>query len=142
MKESIITKYKYVFIYIFITSFVSYFAVYKVVFIPNGYEIALKQENYIINKNFNLAVRMEDDNSTISFCKSDEWKGDELVFEANRQKFYMCSLFIAGITSIFLLFLQLKKGEKFWLAILKSNILFSILVFLGPFIRSLKRIFF
>lgn len=118
---------------------VSYLIVYKVSFIPNGYDIVTVQEDSVSLKSFNF-LGIEKDIKTVSFSGNETWKIDEIGYEVNRLKEFLWLLYFAVGVSVFLLLYKVRNGIKLWKAIFESNIIFSILIPLFLIINSLNRI--
>ena len=118
---------------------VTYLLVYKVSFLPNGYELVSDQKDSISIKSFNV-LGIEEGRSTISFSEKDVWKINDIAYEVNRQKEFLWLLFSAVSISTYLLVSKLRKGMKFWKAILESNIVIAVLLPLYIIINSLNRI--
>ena len=141
MNNNIMTKVKKFLAFLFIASIlvgVSYLIVYKVSFLPNGYEIEAKQKDSVSLKSFNL-LGNEKEIITQSFSGDDTWYIDEIDFEVKRQKIFLWLLFSSITISTFLLIYKLRNGLKLWKAIFESNF-FAALIPLTTVIFSLHRI--
>ncbi|MBO0600147.1 hypothetical protein I2483_00595 [Sporosarcina sp. E16_3] len=126
-------------LFIIIVGSLSYLAVYKLSFLPNGYDIILQQKDSITVKSFNI-IAGEKDTVTLSFSENTLWKIEEINYEVKRQKDFLWFLFTASSFSIFMLVLKLRKGEKFWSAAWGSRIVFATLFPLFILMNSLIRI--
>ena len=126
-------------LFIIIVGCLSYLAVYKVSFLPNGYDIVSQQKDSVTVKSFNI-IGGEKDFVTLSFSENDLWKIEEINYEVKRQKDFFWFLFTASSFSILLLVLKLRKGEKFWRAVWGSRVVFAILFPLFIIVNSLNRI--
>ncbi|WML44595.1 hypothetical protein [Neobacillus sp. PS3-40] len=113
--------------------------VYKVSFFPSGYDLISHQKNSISIKSFNV-LGFEKGISTVSFSEKDIWKINDIAYEINRQKEFLWFFFSVVSISIYLLVTKLRKGMKFWKAILESNIVIAVLFPLYIIISSLNRI--
>lgn len=118
---------------------VSYLIVYKLSFLPNGYDIETVQKDNVSLKSFDL-LGNEKDIITRSFSGDDTWKIDEIDYEVNRQKEFLWMLFSFVTISIFLLVYKVRNGLKLWKAVLESNIIFVVLLPLLQVINSLNSI--
>jgi hypothetical protein len=130
MKSSIKNKLKKIaafMLFIVIVGSLSYFAVYKASFLPNGYDIVSQQKDRVTLKSFNL-VGMEKDTTTVVFSNDDIWKIHYMSDEIKRQKDLLWFLFTASTVSILLLIIKLRRGKKWWRAAWESNMIFSILL--------------
>lgn len=117
---------------------VSYFIVYKISFLPNGYDIDSLEKDSLSLKSFNV-LGIEKDIITVSFSEIDSWKLDALEYEVNRQKEFLWILFFTLTLSITLFVYKVRNGLKLWKAIIESNIIFVTLP-LYIVITSLNRI--
>ena len=126
-------------LFIIIVGCLSYLAVYKVSFLPNGYDIVSQQKDSVTVKSFNI-IGGEKDSITLSFSENHLWKIEEINYEVKRQKDFFWFLFTASSFSILMLILKLRKGEKFWSAVWGSRIVFAILFPLFIIMNSLNRI--
>lgn len=117
---------------------VTYLLVYKVSFLPSGYDLVSQQKDSISIKSFNV-LGVEEGISTVLFSETDIWKINDIAYEVNRQKNSLWLLFSAVSISIYLLVSKLRKGMKFWKAILESNIVAGLLP-LYIIINSINRI--
>ena len=126
-------------LFIILVGYLSYLAVYKVSFLPNGYDIVSQQKDSVTVKSFNI-IGGEKDFITLSFSENHLWKIKEINYEVKRQKDFFWFLFTASSFSILLLILKLRKGEKFWHAVWGSRIVFAILFPLFIIVNSLNRI--
>ncbi|WP_458414876.1 hypothetical protein ACNQFZ_08655 [Schinkia sp. CFF1] len=136
------TKVKKFLAFLLIASIVacaSYLIIYKVSFLPNGYDIVAVQKDSISLKSFNL-LGAEKDITAVFFSEKDTWRIDEINYEVNRQKEFLWFLYTAVSVSIFLLFYKLRNGLKPWKAIFESNIILSVIIPLPQIITSLNRI--
>ncbi|MBS4172805.1 hypothetical protein [Bacillus sp. FJAT-49736] len=143
MYNNIMTKVKKLLAFLFIASIlvgVSYLIVFKVSFLPNGYEIEAKQKDSVSLISFNL-LGNEKEIITQSFSENDAWKIDYIEYEVNRQKDSLWMLFSFVTISIVLFVYKVRNGLKLWKAILESHIIFSALLPLPQLINSLNRIF-
>lgn len=118
---------------------VTYLLVYKVSFLPNGYDLVSQQKDSISIKSFNV-LGIEEGRSTISFSEKDVWKINDIAYEVNRQKEFLWLLFSAVSISIYLHISKLRKGMKIPYAILGSNIVIAVLLPLYIIINSINRI--
>lgn len=121
-----------------ILTFGSYLIVYKVSFLPNGYDIEKVQKDNVSLKSFNL-LGIEKNVKTLSFSGDDTWYINEIDFEVKRQKTFLWLLFSSITISTFLLIYKLRNGLKLWKAIFESNF-FAALIPLTTVIFSLHRI--
>lgn len=112
-------------IFIVIAGLVSYIAVYKASFLPNGYDIVSQQKDRVTVKSFNL-IGMEKDTKTVVFSADDVWKIELLGNEIVRQKVFLWLLFTASSISILAFFIKLRGGKKWWRAIWESNLIVAI----------------
>jgi hypothetical protein len=128
---------KFLFFLIIIVG-ISYLLVYKASFLPSGYDLISHQKDSISIKLFDV-LGFEKGNSTVSFSEKDIWKIDDITYEINRQKEFLWLFFSFISISIFLLVTKLRKGMKFWKAILESNIIVALMP-LYTIISSLNRI--
>ncbi|WP_430787252.1 hypothetical protein VBD025_15965 [Virgibacillus flavescens] len=117
----------------------SYYIVYKVSFLPNGYKIVEVQNDTISLKSFNM-LGIEKNITTADFPEKDTWKINVIESEVSSYKEYLWLLFTATALSISLFVYKIRSGMKLWKAILNSNIIFGVLLTLIPVIRSLNRI--
>ncbi len=117
----------------------TYLLVYKASFLPSGFDLVSKQKDSVSIMSYNL-FGVEEGVSTISFSKKEEWKINEIGNEVKRQKEFLWLLFSMFSISIYLIIYKLRKGMKFWRAILESNIVFTVLIPLYIIINSLNRI--
>ncbi|WP_053366252.1 hypothetical protein [Bacillus sp. FJAT-27245] len=122
-----------------ILAYASYFIVYKMSYLPNGFEIETVQKDKVSLKTFNL-LGIEKDIKTKSFSEKDTWKVDEIEHQVSRQKKSFWMLFAFAAISLFLFVYKVRNGLKFWKAILESNIIFAVLIPLLPLINTLKYI--
>ncbi|MEH7299934.1 hypothetical protein [Neobacillus drentensis] len=135
------TKFKKILAFLLIASIlacISYLIVYKVSFLPNGYDIEAVQKENVSLKSFNL-LGIEKDTINLSFSGNDTWKIDEIEYQVNRQKESFWLLFSFVTISLFLLVYKIRNGLKLWKAILESNIL-SVLLPLLLLINTLNYI--
>ena len=72
-------------LFIVLVGSVSYLAVYKASFLPNGYEIVSQQKVRVTVKSFNL-VGMEKDITTVVFSEDDVWKIEYMSDEIKKLK--------------------------------------------------------
>lgn len=121
-----------------ILTFGSYLIVYKVSFLPNGYDIEKVQKDNVSLKSFNL-LGIEKNVKTLSFSGDDTWYIDEIDFEVKKQKTFLWLLFSSITISTFLLIYKLRNGLTLWKAIFESNF-FAALIPLTTVIFSLHRI--
>jgi hypothetical protein len=136
------TKFKKFLAFLLIASIlacVSYLIVYKVSFLPNGYDIEAVQKDNVSLKSFNL-LGIEKDIVTLSFSGNDTWKIDEIKYQVKRQKEFFWLLFSFFTISLFLLVYKVRNGTKLWKTILESNIIISVLMPLLPLINTLSYI--
>ncbi|OEF97228.1 hypothetical protein [Desulfuribacillus alkaliarsenatis] len=133
-----IKKYSAFLLIAIIVASVAYLIVYKVSFLPNGYDIVEVQNDSITLKSFNV-VGIEKNIKTVSFSEKDTWKIDAIDYEVNRQKEFLWILFVAVTMSIILFVYKLCNGMKLWKAIFESNIIISALP-LYVIITSVNRI--
>ncbi|QED48061.1 hypothetical protein [Cytobacillus dafuensis] len=117
---------------------VTYLIVYKVSFLPNGYDIVALQKDSISLKSYNV-LGIEKAITTVSFSENDIWKIDAIDYEVNRQKEFLWMLFFTVILSLILFVYKVRNELKLWKAIFESNIIFSALP-LYIIITSLNRI--
>jgi hypothetical protein len=108
---------------------VSYLIVYKVSFLPNGYDIKAVQKENVSLKSFNL-FGIEKDIITLSFLGNETWKIDEIEYQVKRQKQTFWMLFSFVSLSLFLLVYKVRNGMKLWKAILESNIISALILLL------------
>lgn len=124
---------------IIITISFPYLLVYKVSFLPSGYDIVSKQENNLMLNTFSV-LGVKEGMSSVSFPKSETWKIDDIAYEVGRYIENLWILFTAGSIFIFLLITKLRKGMKIKKSILLSVIVLSILMPLYLIFNSLTRI--
>lgn len=124
---------------IIITISFPYLLVYKVSFLPSGYDIVSKQENNLMLNTFSV-LGVKEGMSSVSFPKSEAWKIDDIVYEVGRYKENLWILFTAGSIFLFLLISKQRKGMKIKKSILLSGIVLSILMPLYLIFNSLTRI--
>ncbi|KAB2328696.1 hypothetical protein F7731_24570 [Cytobacillus depressus] len=117
---------------------VSYLIVYKVSFLPKGYDIVALQKDSISLKSFNV-LGIEKTITTVSFSEKDTWKIDAINYEVNRQKEFLWLLFLLVTLSIILFVYKVRNGLKLWQAIIESKIIFAALP-LYIIITTLNRI--
>ncbi|CEG27216.1 hypothetical protein [Bacillus sp. B-jedd] len=122
-----------------ILAYVSYFIVYKVSFLPNGYDIEAVQKDKISLKSFNL-LGTEKDIFTRTFSGDDTWMIDDIQYQVKRQKTSFWMLFSFTTISLFLFVYKVRNGLKLWKAIFESSIIFSVITPLLPLINTLKHI--
>ncbi|MGM0844968.1 MAG: hypothetical protein ACQEUT_08320 [Bacillota bacterium] len=142
MNNTFITKVKNFLSFLLIAGMlvvISYLIVYKVSFLPNGYNIVEVKKDSILLQSFNV-IGMEKNILDVNFSEKDTWKIDAIENEVKRQKNFFWLLFSALFVSIFLLVYKIRNGMKFWKAIIESNIIFGVLIPLSPIIYSLKRV--
>ncbi|QGM29533.1 hypothetical protein [Psychrobacillus sp. FSL K6-2843] len=120
--------------------YVSYLMVYKLSFLPNGYDIEEIKKDYVSLKSFNF-LGVEKHIITLLFSEDDTWKIDEIEYAVNRQKEFLWLLFSFVTISGFLLIYKVLNGLKLWKAVLESNIVFAVLLPLLPVLNSLNRLF-
>jgi hypothetical protein len=138
-KEIKVKNYLDFLLFLIIVVGISYLLVYKVSFLPSGYDLISQQKDSISIKSFNV-LGLEKGISTVSFSEKDIWKINDIAYEVNRQKEFLWLLFSVVSLSIYLLVSKLRKGMVFWRAILGSNIVFAVFVPLYISINSLNRI--
>lgn len=126
-------------LFIILVGYLSYLVVYKVSFLPNGYDIVSQQKDSVTVKSYNI-IGGEKDFKALSFSENHLWKIKEINYEVKRQKDFFWFLFTASSFSSLLLILKLRKGEKFWRAVWGSRIVFAILFPLFIIVNSLNRI--
>jgi hypothetical protein len=80
-----VRKYIYFVLIASIIAGVSFLIVYKVSFLPNGYDIVAMKKDSILLKSFNL-LGIKKDIMTASFNPKNTWKIDEINYEVKRQK--------------------------------------------------------
>jgi hypothetical protein len=134
-----VRKYIYFVLIASIIAGVSFLIVYKVSFLPNGYDIVAMKKDSILLKSFNL-LGIKKDIMTASFNPKNTWKIDEINYEVKRQKDFFWLLYFGVSLAILLLFYKVRNGIKLWKAIIESNIIFAILIPLYPIITSLNEI--
>ncbi|MEK5038674.1 hypothetical protein [Sporosarcina sp. FSL K6-3457] len=79
-------------LFIIIVISVSYLAVYKASFLPNGYDIVSQQKDRVTVQSFNL-IGMEKDTTTVVFSEDDVWKMEYIRDQIERQKsFFMVAI--------------------------------------------------
>ncbi|TYS17037.1 hypothetical protein FZC78_10445 [Rossellomorea vietnamensis] len=122
-----------------ISAGLSYLIVYKVSFLPNGYEFTAVQENHVSLQSFNW-LGMEKVITTLSFSEEDAWMVDAMLYEVDRQKEFLWLLYTAVTVSLILLLYKIRKGMKPWKAILESNIIFAVGIPLYTLVTSWNRI--
>lgn len=140
MNNTFLTKFKKFLAFILIVcivAIVSYLIVFKVSFLPNGYDIVEEQKDIISLRSFN-AIGIESKTITVTFSEKDTWKVDEIKYQVNRQKNYLWLLSAFVGVSLILFFYKVRKGNKLWKAILDSNIIFAVLLPLPPLIYTLN----
>lgn len=126
-------------LFLFIVVGVTYFLVYKVSFLPNGYDLVSQQKDSISIKSFNV-LGFEEGISTISFSEKDKWKINDIVHEIYRQKEFLWLLFSAVSILIYIYISKLRKGMEISYAILGSNIVIAVLLPLYFIINSINRV--
>ena len=128
MNSSVRNKLKQIFafiLFIIIVSSVSYFAVYKASFLPNGYDVVSQQKDRVTVQSFNL-FGVEKDMTTVVFSEDDAWKSEYISNEIGRQKGFLWLLFTTTSISTLILIIKLREGKKWWRAILDSNMILTI----------------
>lgn len=138
-KEIKVKNYLDFFLFIIIIVGISYLLVFKVSYLPSGYDLISQQKDSISIKSFNV-LGLKKGISTVSFSEKDIWKINDIAYEVNRQKEFLWLLFSFVSLSLYLLVSNLRKGMIFWRAILRSNIVFAVFVPLYSIINSLNRI--
>src|SRR3954471_24641426 len=138
-KEIKVKNYLDFLLFLIIVVGIAYLLVYKVSFLPNGYDIISEQKDRISIKSFNV-LGIEKGISTVSFSEKDIWKINDIAYEVNRQKEFLWLLLSVVSLFIYLFVSKLRKGMVFWRAILGSNIVFAVFVPLYMIINSLNRI--
>jgi hypothetical protein len=118
---------------------VTYLLVYKISFLPNGYDIVSQQKNSILIKTFNI-LGVQEGVLTIPFSDSETWKIDDIDYEVGRYKEFLWLLFSAISISSFLLISKVRKRIKLGKAILVSSIVLAVLLPIYHIINSLNRI--
>ena len=114
-------------LFIVLVESVSYLAVYKASFLPNGYDIVSQQKDRVTVKSFNL-VGMEKDITTVVFSEDDVWKIEYMSDEIKKLKDFLWFLFTASSISILMLIIKLRGGKHWWYAIWESNLIIAILL--------------
>ncbi|WP_371069532.1 hypothetical protein [Sediminibacillus sp. JSM 1682029] len=99
---------------------ISYLIVYKVSFLPNGYDIVEVSDESISLTSFNM-VGMEKKGIDAVFSEKDTWKIKAIEHEVKKQKEYLWILFSAISVSAFLFVYKLLIRMQFWRAVLESN---------------------
>ncbi|MFJ7933816.1 hypothetical protein [Sporosarcina sp. NPDC096371] len=112
-------------LFIVVVGSVSYFAVHKASFLPNGYDIVSQQKDSVTVKSFNL-IGMEKDTTTVVFSEDDAWKINYMSDQIKRQKEFLWLLFTTSSFCILLLVRKLRVGKKWWRAIWESNLIMTI----------------
>lgn len=105
----------------------SYLAVYKASFLPNGYDIASQQKDRVTVKSFNL-VGIEKDTTTVVFSEDDVWKIEYISDQIERQKSFLWLLYTASCISIRMLIIKLRERKKWWRAIWESNLIIAMFI--------------
>ncbi|MFC4408914.1 hypothetical protein ACFOZY_00550 [Chungangia koreensis] len=142
MSPDLISKAKKLLAFLLIASFlvgVSYLIVFKVSFLPNGYDLATVQNDTVSLKSFNL-LGFEREIKTQSYSTHDIWKIDDIKYQINRQKEHFWMLFSFTSISLFLFIYKVLNGMKLWKVVLESNIIFAVLLPMIPLIYTLDRI--
>ena len=143
MNNDFISKVKKFLAFLLIASIfvcVSYLLVYKVSFLPSGYDIEAVQKDNVSLKSFNF-LGVEKDIITLSFSGNDTWLIDEIKYHVEREKGLLFLLYSAVTVSIFLLIYKVRNGLKLWKAVLESNIILAVLFPLLLVMNSLNNIF-
>lgn len=117
----------------------SYFLVYQVSFLPNGYEIVSASKNELTIKSYDL-YGAEKSIQTVSLSKQDEWKSEAIEYQIKRQKEFLPLLFSTISISTTLIVMYMRDGMRMWRAIFQSNLIFAILLPLIPLIDAWKAI--
>jgi hypothetical protein len=118
---------------------VSYQLVYKISFLPNGYDIISEQNSSVTIKSFNL-LGSEKDIQTLTFNEDEIWKIGQIHYNVTRLKEFLWLLYFSVSVSTFLLIYKIRTGVKLWRAFFESNIFVSVLLPLLTIINSLNRI--
>lgn len=114
-------------LFLIIVSSVSYLAVYKASFLPNGYDIVSQQQDRVTVQSFNV-IGMEKDTTTVVFSEDDVWKIEYMSDEIKKLKGFLWFLFTASSISILMLIIKLRGGKHWWYAIWESNLIIAILL--------------
>lgn len=120
-------------------AFISYFIVYEVSFLPNGYEIEAVEKDKVSLKSFDL-LGSEKDKITKTFSEDETWKIEDIQGEVKRQKSSLWMLFSFTAISLFLFVYKIRNGLKLWKAIFESNIIFAVLMPLYILVTTLNRL--
>lgn len=142
MKKSFVSKFKKFLAFLLIASIVisvSYLFVFKVSFLPFGYDIIDVQKDRISLQSFNV-VGMEKDITIVPFSEKDTWKIGEIESAVKRLKEFLWLIYFAVTISLFLFFYKIRNGIKVWKAFLECNTIFAILLPLPIVIRTVNRI--
>lgn len=134
-----IKNYSKFLLFLIIVVGLSYLLVYKLNFLPNGFDLILQQQDSIIIKSFNL-FGVPKDISTVSFPEEEVWKLQEIAYEINRQKEFLWLLYSALGVCLFLLISKLREQMNFWKAILDSNFIFAVVLPVYFISNSINRI--
>ena len=113
--------------------------VYKVSFLPSGYDLVSQQKDSISIKLFNV-LGVEEGILTKSFSEKDIWKINDITYEVNRQKEFLWLLLSAVSIFVYLLVAKLHKGIEISYATLGSIIVIAVLLPLYFIIKSINRI--
>ncbi len=96
-------------------SLISFFLIYKISFLPSGYDIASEQKNSVIIKSFNT-FGIGENITTVTFPSNDKGKNDdsgyELKRQVERQKVYLWLIFALLPTSVFILLFRSYVMER------------------------------
>jgi hypothetical protein len=142
MNNTLVPKVKKILAFLLISSIfagAAYLIVFKVSFLPNGYNIVEVQNDNIKLKSSNV-LGIEEEIITVDFTEKENWKIDAIEYQVNRQKEFLWLLFTAFSVSVFLLVYKVRNGKKLWKAILESNLVFSVLLPGVPVFYSLESI--
>ncbi|GAA0339492.1 hypothetical protein GCM10008967_32280 [Bacillus carboniphilus] len=142
MKMSFVPKFKKFLAFFLITIIVisvSYLFVFKVSFLPLGYDSVDVQKDRISLQSYNV-VGMEKDITTVTFSEKDTWKIGEIEKAIKRLKEFLWLLYFAITISLFFFFYKIRNGIKLWKATLESNIIFAFLIPLPAVISSVNQI--
>lgn len=118
---------------------VTYLLVYKVSFLPSGYDLVSQQKDSISIKSLNV-LGVEEGISIVSFSEKDIWKINDIAYEVNRQKEFLWLLLSAVSIFVYLLVSKLHKGIEISYATLGSTIVIAVLLPLYFIIKSINRI--
>ncbi|MDL4841685.1 hypothetical protein [Aquibacillus rhizosphaerae] len=139
MKELTVLKIRKILLHILlllISFTLSYTITYSLNFLPNGYEVMVREESSLTIQS-NTVFGIKDD--IISYAPPELRKIDRLDDVIYNQKENLWLFFTAFFISLILFFYRLSKGEKIMHCLFKSGILAALFALL-PYIQTVDRI--